>query len=63
MNIFSKFFCRHKTIKFHRNIYGDEINRCDGKRSWWYCDDCGKFLLKDNLVGDNCQKNETKVEI
>lgn len=41
--------CEHKRQVWVRNIYGDEINACNGKRSLWACKDCGKRFLRDSL--------------
>jgi len=42
-------FCRHKSITFIRNIYGDEINHAGGKRSVWMCDGCKWPIYKNTL--------------
>lgn len=44
MNWFKRLFkrCEHDW-EFVRNIYGDEINYCNGDRSWWRCKKCGKL--------------------
>nr|DAY12422.1 MAG TPA: adenylate kinase [Caudoviricetes sp.] len=42
--------CKHDEAVFVSNIYGDEINHMDGKRSRWICDCCGKILLKNHLL-------------
>jgi len=42
-------FCRHDWI-FMRNIYGDEINKCEGHRSMWCCRKCGVLKTKPNLM-------------
>lgn len=34
---------------WYRNIYGDEINLVNGKRSEWQCRLCGKWKLMDSL--------------
>lgn len=44
-----RMLCRHKQWEFVRNIYGDEINHVDGKRSFWKCRECGLVRLKDEL--------------
>ena len=41
MNWIERFFCAHR-YEWSRNIYGDEINACGGKRSVWLCTKCGK---------------------
>ncbi len=41
-------FCIH-SLRFLRNIYGDEINHAGGKRSVWRCRKCGVTRLKDRL--------------
>ena len=35
--------------EFVRNIYGDQINYCNGKRSKWKCKKCGKIEFRDDL--------------
>ena len=42
------FECEHEYV-FVRNIYGDEINQHNGKRSIWKCTKCGKIEYKDTL--------------
>lgn len=45
-------FCKHKNLKFIRNIYGDEINYISLKmiyRSEWKCKDCGRIVYKGEL--------------
>lgn len=43
--------CGHKgwAHVFLRNIYGDEINKLNGKRSMWSCTHCGGVIHKDFL--------------
>lgn len=41
-------FCEHE-YEFVRNIYGDEINACEGYRSIWKCKKCGKIEYRKNL--------------
>lgn len=48
MGWFKQLFCKHEW-KFLRNIYGDEINACNGNRSWWVCKKCGKLELRPEL--------------
>lgn len=45
-------FCRHRDLQFLRNIYGDEINACGGKRSWWRCTKCGAIKARGDLHDD-----------
>ena len=40
--------CKHE-YEFIRNIYGDEINQHDGKRSEWKCKKCGKIEYRYHL--------------
>lgn len=47
-NYIQKMFCSH-WYRFERNIYGDEINACGGKRSLYRCCRCGKGMLEDTL--------------
>lgn len=35
--------------KFVRNIYGDEINVCNGDRSVWRCDHCKGYERRAEL--------------
>ena len=42
--------CKHD-FEFVRNIYGDEINHVGGRRSWWRCWKCGKWIARDKLEG------------
>lgn len=44
-----RLFCRHREFDFVRNIYGDEINHCGGKRSVWRCRGCGSAVLHADL--------------
>lgn len=44
-----RWFCNHEYLEFIRNIYGDEINVRNGKRSEWKCKYCGKLIYKDKL--------------
>ena len=48
MNIIKQLFCKHE-YEFVRNIYGDEINHRDGKRSIWKCNKCGKYQYREFL--------------
>ena len=43
-----RLICSHEYVHI-RNIYGDEINYVNGKRSEWYCEKCGKRKLEDEL--------------
>jgi len=50
MNWVKMLFCRHRNLKFVRNIYGDEIVHSGGfKRSWWKCERCGAMKYKPEL--------------
>ena len=48
MKLINRLFCKHN-YKFVRNIYGDEINHLNGKRSVWVCEKCGKLEYRDYL--------------
>lgn len=51
-NMIQRIFCKHESLTFVRNIYGDEINRVCLKhtyRSIWRCDKCGKIFYKHSL--------------
>lgn len=41
-------FCRHRNVRFVRNIHGDEINTT-GKRSVWTCQACSAVVLRADL--------------
>ena len=45
---FKMFLCSHKSQRFIRNIYGDEINQCDC-RSLYQCEDCNKIIKSNDL--------------
>lgn len=45
-----RLFCRHSSIEFVRNIYGDEIIECGYKRSLWKCTHCGAVVLEKDEV-------------
>lgn len=49
MNILKRLFCKHE-FEWQRNIYGDEIHYCGGKRSIWKCKKCGKIQYRGKLV-------------
>lgn len=51
MSWLKRLFCKHD-YEFVRNIYGDEINHVGGRRSWWRCRKCGKWIARDKLGGD-----------
>jgi hypothetical protein len=44
-----RLFCRHRRTQFVRNVYGDEINHCGGRRSLWCCEDCGRYMYRKDL--------------
>lgn len=46
--LIQKIGCDHE-YKWVRNIYGDEINLTDGKRSIWKCFKCDKIQYRDEL--------------
>lgn len=50
-NIFKKLFCKHKSIEFCGNIYGDLIDNYSTlkrvNRSAWRCAECGKMFFDD----------------
>ena len=48
MRLLKYLLCTHEYVHT-RNIYGDEINYVNGKRSEWHCKQCGKRKLKDEL--------------
>jgi len=55
MSWFKSLFCEHE-YEFVRNIYGDQINYCNGKRSIWKCKKCGKIEYKDKLYPNKSYK-------
>jgi len=44
-----RLFCRHASVTFVRNIYGDAIILSGYKRSIWKCQDCGAVLHRAEL--------------
>lgn len=54
MNCFKSLFCKHE-YEFVSNIYGDQINYCNGKRSIWKCKKCGNIEYRDKLYNDKHQ--------
>lgn len=67
MSIIKRLFCNHE-YEFVRNIHGDEINWCGGKRSIWKCKKCGKLQyryelelpLQEKLYRNCCKYQEDK---
>jgi len=49
MKWITRLFCKHEKQRWIRNIHGDEINLCGGKRSVWRCEKCGNILWHDKL--------------
>ena len=49
MRWLKRLLCKHD-FEFVRNIYGDEINHAGGRRSWWRCRKCGKWIARDELM-------------
>ena len=49
--------CKHDLV-WDRNIYGDEINAMNGKRSWWKCTKCGNHFTKPDLHTDGRSENK-----
>lgn len=54
-----RLFCKHE-YEFVRNIYGDEINMVNGRRSWWRCMKCGKWRAFKHLQPES---DELEVEV
>lgn len=52
-NLIKRLMCKHKSIEFIRNVYGDEINVLSSDRmivrSIWKCKNCGKIIYKGRL--------------
>lgn len=48
-----RLICKHESIEFIRNVYGDEIHFLSNDkitvRSIWKCKKCGKIIYKDRL--------------
>lgn len=44
-----RLFCKHASLTFVRNVYGDEIIACDYMRSIWKCQECGVVLHRADL--------------
>lgn len=57
MSILRQIFCRHE-LEFVRNIYGDEINLVGGRRSWWRCKKCGRWIAKSPLYSNKMTVEE-----
>lgn len=49
--VWKRLRCKHQFMHW-RNIYGDEILECGGRRSVWRCDHCKLYLYRDKLVLD-----------
>lgn len=49
-----KIFCKHKNKRLIRKIYGDEINRVNGKRYEYKCNSCGKILYYKEEQDKSC---------
>lgn len=49
MNWLRRFFCRHESLAFVRNLHGDQIIGWCWKRSLWRCKRCGMLVAKDQL--------------
>ena len=45
LSFLRRLFCHHE-LNFVRGIYGDEINMVGGRREWWECWKCGKWVAK-----------------
>jgi hypothetical protein len=50
-NLFARLFCKHRW-QWVRNIYGDEINLLDGKRSVWQCSECQQYQYRNELKNE-----------
>lgn len=44
-----RLLCKHKSLNWIRNIYGDEIILRGYKRSAWRCEHCDKIFYKNKL--------------
>lgn len=61
-DFFKRLFCKHEYV-WDRNIYGDEVERTGGMRSWWRCTKCGKkkAMPELNLAGEfTCCRHRKK---
>lgn len=52
MKWIKRLFCKHE-YEFVRNIYGDEINQLNYKRSECKCKKCGKLNIEMNYIMTN----------
>lgn len=46
---FRSLLCRHRSVSFVQNLYGDQIIEWGWKRSVWRCDRCGALVGRADL--------------
>lgn len=49
MQAWRQFWCRHRTLEWERNIYGDEVYLTGYSRSLWRCLACAKLIGKKGM--------------
>lgn len=54
-DLIKRLLCRHRDLRFVRNLYGDQIIQAGYKRSEWKCNHCGAWVLKSALHDDAAQ--------
>lgn len=57
LSFIRQLFCKHNYV-FIRNLYGDEINLHNGKRSLWQCTRCGKQIYMNRPLFVEKKKEE-----
>jgi hypothetical protein len=55
VRLIKRITCKHNLV-WYRNIYGDEINAMNGKRSRWKCAKCYNYFTKSELHTDGRSK-------
>ena len=59
MHLLRSMFCRHEW-RHHANLYGDQINAWNGKRSVWECSRCGTLQGRDQLHDANADPGDLR---
>lgn len=49
LRLIRRLLCKHQSLEFYFNIYGDHIIYSGDKRSCWRCNDCGKYVYSEKL--------------
>lgn len=57
-DLIKRLLCRHRNLRFVRNLYGDQITHSGYKRSEWKCKHCGAWVLKSALHDDAAQEKD-----